>query len=117
MSMEQTPENLLIATKSLMRLRGMRGFPEDKDVLDERVKALARLVWNAPISEILDKTAIQLSDNPRVKGSPHPKIGDGNDIDWLIETTIDLFEFFPSHAELRGVYTRYLPPSPEMRRA
>lgn len=102
--MEETPKNIGRCLAALYRLTPLLKFPEGEHAagaLQAYAEVLCAMVHDKPISEIL---------NPR-EPHAHEVIGDGNDLDWLIRSTLVEEKFFPPPITLRERYTRYLPPA------
>lgn len=87
------------AVKLTEAFGGMRDFPNNENGLMMYARGFRRIVWGLQTSEI-----------PSLHGTPHPKIGDMRDDDWLIEQALERFSRFPALIDLRKLYEQSLPP-------
>ena len=105
-----TEEEMLWAAGKIDALQHMPGFPQKIEGVQAVIRGMLRiahpsLVWNA----LHPGQVNLLGEDLERRDVYHPKIGAVKPLDWLVDTILERYKFFPSLADARELFCRYFP--------
>ncbi len=106
-------ENKKWAAQKIYRFRDWRGFPQNPEDVDARIRSFLRLVHGKPMAEVMT-AACQRSGVPfdAIEWGERANLDPAQvDADWILDLIAETMDYFPLPVQMRELYTRVLPPA------
>lgn len=112
--MNFTEEEVTWAIGKIIAMQHMKGFPANQEGIEAVAKGVLRiahpyLVSSRVAGSVPEKNRDNWPDKINDAVIPQEKLGLVKPVDWLVETCLDTFTFFPSLRQMRAVFTKYFP--------